>query len=90
MGFDGVMDGVEVFGRVVVLAKKSDGVVGGELRGLRSLGGVFSNMNAIVEIGSGEEDFESEVLGFREATGVEDYALNVLEVVCGIAFVLGD
>ena len=51
--------------------------------------GVFGDVDAIVEIGGREEDFEREAFDFSKTASVEDDALDMLEVVSGISFFLG-
>ena len=48
--------------------------------------GVLGDVNAIVEIGSREEGFESDSFDPCEMTNIKNNAFDVLEVVGGIAF----
>ena len=89
MGLDGVVDGIEVLGWVVVFAEKGDGMIGGEAGGLGAKGGVFGDVQAVVEISGGQEDIERKVFARGELAGVENHALDVLEVVCGVSIFLG-
>ena len=85
---NGVVNGVEMLGGIVVFFEGLDCVVGGETGSLGTLGGVLGNVNAVVEVGGGEENLERKAFNCGEVSGVEDDTLDVLGIVCGISFSL--
>ena len=86
VGSNSVVNGIEVHFGVIDLAKEFDCVVGRYGRGSIAIRRVFGNVNAVVQVGSGEKDVESESFGFGEVSGVQHDPFDVEGVMGGIAF----
>jgi hypothetical protein len=81
---DGVPDVRQAGGRVAGRLEKAEGALRGKLRGAPAIGRIFRDVDAVVQPGGRQHDFDARAFLGREFQRRRDHALEVRKSVAGI------